>query len=144
MGRQIPANGRETPAQFFSIAPVPSVPETAEPTFNRVPVTPLYVSRPPLRVCVPGSQARRRHPTGDRAEGAHRSEARRALGLLHACHRWQKRPTCCSFEIVRLGRSSRKSVRRASTGSSVSAAKKRESGELVTVPLRRTLGTANG
>jgi hypothetical protein len=31
MSRQIPANGRERLAQFLSIAPVPSVPETAEP-----------------------------------------------------------------------------------------------------------------
>jgi hypothetical protein len=44
MGRQIWANSRETLAQFFSIALVPSVPETAEPTFNCVPVTALSVS----------------------------------------------------------------------------------------------------
>src|SRR5579875_2177436 len=31
MGRQIPANGRECLAPFLSIAPVSSVPETAEP-----------------------------------------------------------------------------------------------------------------
>jgi hypothetical protein len=42
MGRQIPANGGDHLAQFLPIAPVPSVPETAEPTFNCAPATPLF------------------------------------------------------------------------------------------------------
>jgi hypothetical protein len=41
---EILANGRKPLAQFFPIAPVPSVSETAEPTFNYAPVTPLCVS----------------------------------------------------------------------------------------------------
>jgi hypothetical protein len=41
---QILTNGYETLSQFLPISAIPSVPETAEPTFNCAPVTPLCVS----------------------------------------------------------------------------------------------------
>jgi len=44
MGRQIPTNGHKPLAQFFPIVPVPSVAETAEPTFNCEPEQSWFVS----------------------------------------------------------------------------------------------------
>src|SRR5690348_10593481 len=53
--RQIPMNGGKPLAQFLPISSIPTVPETAEPTFSYAPEQPLCVSERLAPACVPRS-----------------------------------------------------------------------------------------
>ena len=137
---EIACDRSQSLAQFLPVMAVPFVSETAEPMIamglrnrcaraNNLPAFAASVER-----------RRTRHPTGERLEEAHRSGAAHAASLPLAFHRCRTRsrrfrrgssrfPVCLSGVRGRTSRSSRNSVRKASTGASVNAAKNRERAE---------------
>lgn len=140
MDCQIPANGGKPLAQFFPIAPVAPISITAEP-----PVAMCLRDCSPCPDRLPAFAARAR-------PGAHTSSNRRNAGgklspwgsarwraasrvpsmsktIQFSPFRSTSPPVCLSGVRGRASKSLRKSVRRASTGASVSAAKNCESAE---------------
>jgi hypothetical protein len=136
VGSQIPTNGGERLAQFLSIATVPAIAKTAEPLIA-VSLADDGPRPDDLSPLAPGAQT-----SSNRRKAAGRSSpfgkarwraASRVPSMSMTTQVFPARsirpPVCFSFEALvkgRLSRSSRNSVRRASTGASVNAAKNRE------------------
>src|SRR6266566_5444470 len=140
--REIATDGREALAQFRSVATVAAVAKRAEPLESvgladdgarphHLPTLAPGVARG-TDVIQPAKGRRQVSVWGKaRCRAASRVPSRSKTTQVFPA-RSTRPPVCFSLESVgrgRLSRSSRKSVRRASTGSGVNAAKKRESVE---------------